>query len=129
MLHSPTSADPRNTYRDVDLTSRIEGASPHRLVGIMFEELLNALAVTKVALRTGTGMAHADGARRAEAILVGLETSLDPKAGVEITKALAIVYREARRLLAEAVRTRGTEPLDTARRMIAEIATAWNAIG
>ena len=41
----------RARYQSVDLASRIEGATPHRLVQIMFDELIKAIDALTVAVR------------------------------------------------------------------------------
>ena len=41
----------RARYQNVDLASRIEAASPHRLVAILLEELLKALDAMEAACR------------------------------------------------------------------------------
>ena len=40
-------------YKSVDLASRIEGATPHQLVLLMYEELLKAVDAMAVAARRG----------------------------------------------------------------------------
>ncbi|MFS0737580.1 flagellar export chaperone FliS [Sphingomonas sp. 1P06PA] len=116
-------------YRTIDLSSRIEAASPHRLIGILYEELLNAIGLVRTTLRQG-GNVHAAAAHpRALNIISALESSLDANAAPDMTAALSRVYRETRRLLNDAASTRTPEPADQARTIIAEIALAWNAIG
>lgn len=116
-------------YRNVDVTTRIEGASPHRLVGILFEELMTVIAATKSAIVRRDMARRAESQSRALAILSALEASLDHEKGGEIADMLATVYREARRLLVEGARDPDGATLDEARKLIAEIATAWDAIG
>jgi flagellar protein FliS len=116
-------------YRNIDLTSKIEGASPHRLIVILYEELILSLAGMKASLRRNDHLRVNESASRAQSIVQALEVSLDFKVGGEISKSLALIYREADRLVAESVRTREVAPLDTALAMIGEIADAWNQIG
>ena len=93
-------APPR--YKNVDLASRIEGATPHQLVQLMYEELLKAIDAMAVAVRRGDYVQRGERQARALAILSGLETSLDFDKGGEIAASLAAIYREARRLLVAA---------------------------
>lgn len=116
-------------YRNVDVATRIEGASPHRLVGILFEELLTAISAMKSAAVQRDPLRRSEAQARALAILTALESSLDFDRGGDIATLLSSVYREARRLLVVATREDGTESLDEARKMLAEIAGAWSAIG
>ncbi|HEX8447389.1 MAG TPA: flagellar export chaperone FliS [Sphingomonas sp.] len=116
-------------YRNIDLTSKIEGASPHRLIGILYEELILSMATLKTALRRNELLRVNECAARAQSIVQALEVSLDFKGGGEIARALALVYRESDRLIAQSCRQRALEPLESAITMIDEIAEAWNRIG
>jgi flagellar secretion chaperone FliS len=119
----------RARYLDVDVTSRIEGASPHRLVAILFEELDKAVDAMGVALTQGETGRIFTAQSRALTILHGLETSLDHQRGGEIAPGLAAIYREARRLLRAASRASDPKRAEQARDMLRAIAGAWTAIG
>ena len=116
-------------YRSVDLSSRIEGASPHQLVQLLFDELLKAMDAMAAAMARRDFGRRGERQARALSILSGLETSLDFEQGGEIAGGLAAIYREARRLLIAAGREGDGAPLERARAMIAEIASAWEGIG
>ena len=55
----------RAHYKSVDLASRIEGASPHQLVQVMFEELLKSMDAMLVAARRRNEPRRSRGSRRA----------------------------------------------------------------
>ena len=119
----------RARYQSVDLASRLEGASPHRLVAIMYEELLKALDTMGAAIRQRDIVKRGRTQARALSILHGLEGSLDFERGAEIAAGLATVYREARRLVVNGGRENDDEQIVRARDMLGEIAGAWSAIG
>ncbi|WP_236035906.1 flagellar export chaperone FliS [Rhizorhabdus histidinilytica] len=116
-------------YQTVDVDSRVEGASPHRLIGILFEELMKALEIMTAAQRAGMTAKAIDKQARASNILLALETSLDYRNGGEIAVNLAKIYREARRLVRLGGRDNQPELVDRARAYLAEIVEAWEAIG
>jgi len=116
-------------YRNVDVTTRIEGASPHRLVGILFEELLSAIAATAAATRGRDLARRSETQSRSLVLLQALDSSLDFEKGGEIATMLASVYAEVRRLLLAGVRENDAARTDEARKLIGEIASAWDAIG
>ncbi len=116
-------------YRNVDVSSRLEGASPHRLVAILFEELLGAIEAAQAADRQGNRGKRAERQSRALSILHALEASLDFEKGGEIAAGLSSIYREARRLIGESSRDGLPDPIEQARAMIADIAGAWDSIG
>lgn len=115
-------------YQSVDLVSRIEGASPHQLVQVMYEELLKALDAMAVAARRGDYVQRGERQSRALAILTGLETSLDFDKGGDIATGLVAVYREARRLVVAAGRENDPDRIQQARDMLFEISSAWESI-
>jgi flagellar protein FliS len=116
-------------YAAVDTGSRVEGATPHQLVRILFDELLLALDTSALALRAGDQHKCRDRQTRALTMLHALETSLDYDRGGDVAVSLGIVYREVRRRVLQATVTNDVEPMESARGFIAEIADAWNQIG
>ena len=116
-------------YAAVHAGSRIEGATPHSLVKLLFDELLFALDAAILAERQDDRIKASDKQARAMSILHALESSLDFDKGGDIAKGLAQIYRESRRLLLAGSRARDPEQVARARAMIAEIADAWEQIG
>jgi flagellar protein FliS len=116
-------------YRNIDMSSRLEGASPHRLVAILFEELLRAIETAQAADRQGDRGKRAERQSRALSILHALEASLDFQTGGEIAVSLSSIYREARRLIGVGGREAQPAMIEQARAMLADIASAWNEIG
>jgi flagellar protein FliS len=115
-------------YTQVDVVSRVEGADPHALVGILYDELLKALdAMAAAAAKKDFGQ-RGDKQARALRLLSGLETSLDFESGGEIAAGLARIYREGRRLVVAAARENDVAKIGEAREMIAGIAEAWAQI-
>lgn len=116
-------------YAAVHAGSRIEGASPHALVKILFDELLLAMDAAALAERQMDPRKATDRLTRAMAILHALETSLDFDKGGDVAVGLAQIYRESRRLLVAAAADHDPAKVDKARAMIGEIAEAWAMIG
>lgn len=116
-------------YRNIDVSSQLEGASPHRLVAILFEELIKAIETVQAAQRHGDMGKRAERQARALSILHALEGSLDFERGGEIAANLASIYREARRLISASGRDNQPELIEQARFMLADIASAWGSIG
>lgn len=115
-------------YRNVELTTRVEGASSHQLIAILFDELLKAIDATRAALELKDIGRRADRQARTLSILQALDASLDFEKGGEIATALSSIYREARRLVIKATREHRPELVDQAREMLADIAGAWDEI-
>ncbi|MGE0773651.1 MAG: flagellar export chaperone FliS [Sphingomonadaceae bacterium] len=116
-------------YRNIENASRVDGASPHKLIAILFEELLRAVEATRVAMERGDIARQADRQARALSILQALDASLDMERGGEVAANLSRIYREGRRLIAAGAREKRTDMITRARDMLAEIASAWDNIG
>ena len=115
-------------YQTVDVESQIEGASPHRLIGILFEELMKAIDIMTAAQRAGNRVKMIDKQGRASTILLALETSLDFEKGGELAINLAQVYRECRRLVLQGGRGNDPESIEKARGYLSGIVEAWQQI-
>ena len=116
-------------YAAIDTSSRIEGATPHQLVRILFEELLRAMDAATLALTNGENDRAIERQTRALTILHALETSLDFEKGGEIAISLATIYREARRRMIQAIAEKNPAPMEAARQFLDDIASAWGQIG
>lgn len=116
-------------YRRLDIAAKVEGASPHGLVAILFDELLLSLEATAAAQRARDYTRRGPRQTRALSILHALEGSLDHTQGGDIADGLAAIYREARRLTVTGCQEDSPDMIDQARGVIAEIAGAWRAIG
>lgn len=116
-------------YQGVDIASRIEGATPHQLVQIMYEELLKSLDAMAFAALRRDYLKRGQHQSKTLAILTALETSLDFDKGGEIASGLVTIYREARRLVVAGGREDDGRSVIKAREMLGEIASAWEAIG
>lgn len=128
-LSSGYGAAAHGRYQTIDIDSRVEGSSPHRLIAILFEELTKAMDIMLAAQRSGNRMKVIDKQGRASNILLALETSLDFRNGGELAVNLAQVYRESRRLVQLGGRGNDAAPIEQARAMIGEISEAWDQIG
>ena len=113
-------------YRQIDQVSRIEAASPHALVAILLEEMLDQIAVMQATLARGR-RAH-EAQARAQGIVHALEASLDHRNGGTTAALMAQVYRETRRCLVRAAEEIDPFWCKQARLTIEPIAEAWGKI-
>ncbi len=126
MLHNPNPLRARNRYQVLDLSSRMEGASPHRLVAILYEELQNALDGAIRARENGQDIAANTQMARARSILAALEAGLDFDRGGSLATTLCGVYRAMQRQLAAA--TQDVDKVSEVRDGVAEMAKSWRAL-
>ncbi len=125
---SPQFAKARNHYLSLDLASRLEGASPHGLVAILYEELLRSLDVIAAALRQGRDVSREPNVERARSILVALTGSLDFDRGGTLAQTLAQVYRSMMGQLAIVVAEGDVDKLDELRDGVTDVGDAWRRL-
>ena len=111
----------------MDLSSRIEGASPHALVSTLYDELIAALDVLKRAMERGDAALRMTQHERATTILHALDAGLDRVDGGDLAKSLAKIYRQMQRRLI-AARTGDITAVSDVREGVGNLAAAWSAI-
>lgn len=114
------------SYVEVDLSSHVEGATPHQLVKILYEELVRSLGLAAAALGAGNPSSLGSSQSRALSVLTLLTSTLDMDRGGEVAQTLATLYADCRRRTLRAVRERDSATILEVRRIIAEIAEVWN---
>jgi flagellar protein FliS len=128
-LQSGYSGGARARYQAIDVNSQVEAASPHRLIAILFDEMMKAIDTMLAAQRAGNRTKMIERQSQVTLILLSLETSLDFQNGGDIAMHLRQIYREGRRLVTQGGRTGNPEMIEQARAMLGEIAEAWEQIG
>lgn len=122
-------AQARNQYRSLELASRVEAASPHALVAILYDELMRSLDVLAAALRQGRDVSREPHAERARSILTALAASLDFDQGGTVATILAQVYQAMTRQLSDVIALRDGDKLGALRAGVATIAESWKQVG
>jgi flagellar secretion chaperone FliS len=115
-------------YRMLDLQSRVASASPHGLVGLLYEELLRSLDLIMVLHAQGKVIAGNTHLAKALSIIVALEGSLDFANGGDLAPVLNRIYRSAARSLNEAARDDDIAKIEQVRDAVSDIAYAWQAL-
>lgn len=123
------SGNASRRYAAVHTGSRIESATPHELVKILFDELLLAIDAAVLAHAASDMAKFNDKHARAMSIIHALESSLDFERGGQVAISLAQIYRESRRLLLLSAREKTIDDAIKARAILTEIADAWAQIG
>ncbi len=118
-----------NTYRNVGVETSVAGASPHELVGLLFDGLQQSLAVAKGAMQSGDIAAKGRAINRAVRILEeGLKAALDTNKGGELASNLRGVYDYCIFKTTEANFRNDPALIDEVTRLIQPIAHGWSQI-
>jgi flagellar secretion chaperone FliS len=119
-----------NAYAKVDIETGVLAASPHKLIVMLFDGALVAVATAILQMKNkdipGKGMSIS------KAIMIidnGLRASLDKKVGGEIAVSLDSLYEYMSRRLLEANLNNQPEILEEVHRLLSELKSAWDAIG
>lgn len=128
MYGRPNLLRAQSQYKSLELASRVEGASPHALVGILYDELLRALDVLSAGLRQGKDIAREPSAARARSILTALSASLDFDQGGSVAQTLGGVYRAMTRQLSEAITDGDATKLTELRDGVEAISESWRRL-
>jgi flagellar protein FliS len=128
MYASTLRGDPAAVYRAVDVASRVQSASPHRLIVLLYEDLDVALRQAAFAIDRRQFEIKSSRITKALAILFALEAGLDFTKGGEVAETLSRLYRGARTELTNAGVAGDAEAIRAVAANIGEIAAAWRQI-
>ena len=92
-MYTPVSSRAANAYRQIGVQSGIDGATPHQLVQMLFDGLLQSLNAARGALQRGE--IESKGAHIGKAVRIleeGLKGALNPVQGGELAANLGTLY-------------------------------------
>ncbi|MEZ5444414.1 MAG: flagellar export chaperone FliS [Gammaproteobacteria bacterium] len=115
-------------YRKVDVHSAVLGASPHRLVQLLFDGALARLAEALGHIERGNMAGKRAAIDACIAIINGLRGGLNMEAGGELAVRLDQLYDYMARRLVSANRRSDPEALREVHRLLCEIRTGWDGI-
>ena len=118
----------RQQYAAIDTATRTEQASPHRLIEMLYDELLSALRQAEIAVERGDLGMKSSRISRALSILHGLESSLDFNRGGPVAESLSSAYAYLRQETIAAGRDNDTRRLAAATEAASGLADAWRQI-
>ena len=122
----PTGSQSVRSYADIGLETQVLGASPERLITLLYLGARAAIGQARIHLQEGRVAER--GAAISKAIKIvdeGLKTGLNMEAGGEIAANLARLYDYIVRTLLTANLKADPEQLDIADRLLADLAEAW----
>ena len=124
-----------NTYasqadKAVSVNTTVDGATPHKLILMLYDGLLRHLRLAKAYMQKGDLAAKAASVSKAISIIdQGLRASLDEEKGGEIAKHLRMLYDYSERQLVHANARNDIATLDEVINLFEPLRTAWHGIG
>ncbi|MEY4765367.1 MAG: flagellar export chaperone FliS [Pseudomonadota bacterium] len=118
-----------NVYRRIDIETGVAGASSHKLITMLFNGALDAMAMGKGAMHSGDVVAKCDALGKAVRIVdEGLKASLNLTEGGELAENLSNLYGYiAQRLTLANVRN-DVGLIDECQRLLTPVRDAWVAV-
>lgn len=118
-----------NAYRRVGIETGIESASPHRLVAMLFDGLVEAIAQARGAMQAGQIEAKGRAIGRAVRIVdEGLRGGLNAAGGGNLATDLADLYAYITKRLTHANLRNDIAALDECQRLVEPLREAWASI-
>ena len=128
-MFTPVSMRAASAYKQVGVETSVEGASPHQLVKLLFDALLQSLSSAKAAM--GRGDIEVKGREIGKSVRIlqeGLIASLNQVEGGEVSVNLRGVYGYSVRALTVANLKNDPNKLSEVIGLIETIADAWKQI-
>jgi flagellar protein FliS len=117
-----------STYKRVGVESRVESASPHELIALLFDGLLTSLAVAKVHMAAGNIEAKSQAITKASRIITeGLKGSLDPRGG-DLSDNLGMLYDYCVASLMQAHLKNDAALIDEVVGLIGPVSETWKSM-
>jgi len=117
-----------NQYKQVGVHSAVMDATPHRLVQMLMEGVLERVALAKGNIARNEVAKKGENISKAITIIGGLHASLNKEAGGELSENLSNLYSYiARRLVVANIRS-DERILDEIANLIGEVKAGWDAI-
>tara|TARA_R110002049_G_scaffold21792_26_gene79204 strand:- start:2876 stop:3289 length:414 start_codon:yes stop_codon:yes gene_type:complete len=127
MLAANTNS-PVQAYQSIDLQSRVETASPHRLIQLMMERALARIGLASKQVQEGNMHDKGNNISGAISIIGGLQASLNHKGDASIAENFDALYSYMTRRLLEANLQNDASKLDEVAGLMRELKEAWDAI-
>lgn len=115
-------------YGDVKIKAAVNNASPHELIQMLFDGLLERIAQAKGAIEQKNIEQKGHKINQAISILFGLRESLNSDSDGELPERLDGLYDYVQRRLWEAHMKNDISILDECSQLVNEISSAWRSI-
>jgi len=117
-------------YARVGVESSVMSATPHRLIGMLFDGAQASIRAARLHMQSGDVAEKGKAISRAiDIVNQGLLAALDHERGGELAGRLEQIYDYVVRVLLQANLHNDEQRLDEAARLLEDIGSAWREIG
>lgn len=129
-MYTPVSSRAASAYRQVGVQSSVDSASPHMLIKMLFDGLIQSLNAARGAMQRGEISEKGRQLGKAVRILEeGLKGGLNPVQGGEIARNLSALYDYCVNRLTLANMRNDIALVEEVVHLITPVAQSWNEIG
>ncbi|MDA8455906.1 flagellar export chaperone FliS [Acidovorax sp. GBBC 3334] len=129
-MYTPVSSRAASVYRQVGVQSSVDGASPHQLIQMLFEGLMQSLNAARGSMQRGEVEEKGRHLGKAVRILEeGLKGGLNPVQGGELAGNLRALYDYCVSRLTMANLRNDLSLVEEVVTLIVPVAQSWNEIG
>ena len=129
-MYTPVSSRAASAYRQVGVQSSVDSASPHMLIKMLFDGLIQSLNAARGAMQRGDIAEKGRQLGKAVRILEeGLKGGLNPVQGGEIARNLSALYDYCVNRLTLANMRNDIALVEEEVHLITPVAQSWNEIG
>ena len=124
------SLNPLSAYAEAGIAAKVQAASPHQLILLLFDGAATAIGVARLHIEQND--VAQKGKHISQAIDIinnGLKVSLNTEAGGQLAEQLSALYDYMCRRLIAANIGNDAAALDEVARLLEEIHSAWREIG
>ncbi|WP_042428257.1 flagellar export chaperone FliS [Comamonas granuli] len=129
-MYTPVSSRAATAYRQVGVQSCVDGATPHMLIKMLFDGLMQSLHAARGAMQRGE--IEEKGRHLSKAVRIldeGLKGALNPAQGGELADNLRLLYAYSIRQLTLANLRNDASLVEEVVQLIAPVAQSWEEIG
>jgi flagellar protein FliS len=117
-----------STYQKVGIESRVDSASPHELIVLLFDAVMESLSLAKLHMDSGNIEGKGAAIRKATRIISeGLKGTLDPRGG-DLTQNLGMLYDYCTTTLLQAHLKNDARMIDEVAGLIGPVAESWKTM-
>lgn len=124
-----TYQDAINQYKNIELQTRVESASPHTLIDLLMQGARTHIATAQGSIQRQQVAEKGEHIGKAISIIEGLKTSLNFDQGGDIAVNLERLYDYIQQILLKANLENDEKLLIEAHSLLSEIHQAWQEIG
>ncbi len=115
-----------NQYKQTSVETGMENATPHKLISMLYDGVLDNIALARGAMERKDFMQKGENINKAVSIIGSLKANLDMEKGKEVSDNFEALYSYLNRKLLEASSKNDSKVLDEIVELVKELRESWS---